>query len=165
MWKGHNLNFEYQSPKTSPCCGYLAVPRGWKSIWATCSENTNTELQYGCNFWPFDRMAMKVCYTKLNLRHVERNTIFSIILHLCDALHNNFLLWKSTGGFLDFLCTIFNTASSSAPQILLFRRRMGSNPGLWNGQSDALTTRLDLIHCENHILQAWWGLRKNLQTE
>ncbi len=199
LWKGHNLNFEYQSPKTSPCCGYLAVPRVWKSIWATCSENTNTELQYGCNFWPFDRMAIyEVCYTKLNLRHVERNTIFSIILHLCQALHNSFLLWKSTGGFLfvflDFLCTIFNTASSAATQILRCRSMLGSNPvpefidpvsaktslkrsfsvkenerlghvfaktgsinsgtgllRLWHWQSDALTTPLDLIHCESHI--------------
>jgi hypothetical protein len=51
------------------------------------------------------------------------------------------------GNYLNFLlCSVINTASSVVPQIPLCRRM---NPGqlrLRNCHSDALTTRLDLIH-------------------
>jgi hypothetical protein len=85
---------------------------------------------------------------QLLIANVAPILIYSHLVFPHPNLCPSFTLWGSLSRTWIFLCTVINTASSAAPQIPLCRRMLDRTQDwrLRHWQSDALTTRLDLIH-------------------
>ncbi len=90
--------------------------------------------------------------------HLMRNWHNPDLFFFCNTKQNTQHLRGII--FLIFLCSLFSTASSTATQIPLCRRMLGSNPGLLqlqHCQSDVLTTRPAKLFPHFLFLHCRWG--------
>ncbi len=83
------------------------------------------------------------CVVPFNKSEKVSSKLHSIFLYGFNALKASWSKNVKRGVFLDFLCTVFNTASSAAPQIPLCRKMLRQLQ-LRHWLSDALTIRLNL---------------------